>query len=246
MTELTSSQLAEIYRDQIWKLHGIPRKITSDRGPQFASQLMKDLCGALGIKQNLSTAYHPQTDGQVERSHQETETFLRHYVGYLQGDWAEWITMAEYQYNDKEHSATHQTPFYLNYGRHPWKGEMTVPKEGNISVTTYMENLHKAREQASEAIRASQLKMKQHYDKRHKPPRPYKEGQKVWLEATNIRETRPSKKLSAKRHGPFKILAAVGDTAYKLELPDTWRLIHPVFHESLLTPYRKPEFPSQK
>jgi len=75
-TELTAAQLVETYKDQIWKIHGIPKKITSDRGPQFAAQLMKDLCNSIGTKQNLSTAYHPQTDGQVERSHQETETFL--------------------------------------------------------------------------------------------------------------------------------------------------------------------------
>ena len=245
-TELSSAQVAEIYRDQIWKLHGIPKKITSDRGPQFASQLMKDLCESLGIKRNLSTAYHPQTDGQVERSHQETETFLRHYIGYLQEDWAEWIAMAEFQYNDKEHSATRQSPFYLNYGRHPWKGEVTIPQDGNVSVMNHMENLQKAREHASEAIRKSQERMTQNYNLRHKPARPYKEGQKVWLEATNIRDTRPSKKLSAKRHGPFKILTAVGETSYRLELPDTWKLIHPVFHESLLTPYQKPLFSNQK
>src|SRR6266568_5112725 len=96
---------------------------------------MKELCSKLGIKQNLSTAYHPQTDGQVEHSHQETETFLRHYVSHLQDDWSDWLAMAEFQYNDKEHSTTKQTPFYLNYGRHPWKAEVTTGKEGNVTVT---------------------------------------------------------------------------------------------------------------
>ena len=98
------------------KLHGIPKKITSDRGPQFVSELMKELCTRLGIQQNLSTAYHPQTDGQVEHSHQEMETFLHHYVNHLQDDWEDWLAIAKYQHNDKIHSSTGHTPFYLNYG----------------------------------------------------------------------------------------------------------------------------------
>jgi len=76
VTKLTSKDLVLLYRDQIWKIHGLPKKITSDRGPQFASKLMKELCAALSIQQNMSMAYRPQTDGQVERSHQETEAFL--------------------------------------------------------------------------------------------------------------------------------------------------------------------------
>ena len=245
-TELSSSKLVEIYRDQIWKLHGIPKKITSDRGPQFASQLMKDLCKALGIKQNLSTAYHPQTDGQVERSHQETETFLRHYIDYLQDDWVEWLALAEFQYNDKVHSATNYTPFYLNYGRHPWKGEIRSSDEGNLTVNQFTNNLEKVREDAAAAIRKAQEKMASHYNARHRSPTKIAINQKVWLEATNIKDTRPTKKLSAKRYGPFKVIARVGETSYKLELPESWRLIHPVFHETLLTPYESPTFSNQK
>ena len=95
-TELTSGCLAEIYCDQIWKLHSIPKTITSDCRLQFTSQLMKELCSKLGIKQNLSMAYHPQTDRQVECSHQETETFLWHYISHLQDDWSDWLAMAEF------------------------------------------------------------------------------------------------------------------------------------------------------
>ena len=80
------------------------------------SELMKELCTQLGIQQNLSTAYHPQTNGQVEHSHQETETFLCHYVNHLQDVWENWLAIAEYQYNDKVHLSTGHMPFYLNYG----------------------------------------------------------------------------------------------------------------------------------
>ena len=89
-------------------------------------------------------------------------------------------------------------------------------------------------------------KAKSHYDLRRRSARSYKPNDLVWLEATNLKEVRPSKKLSAKRYGLFKILAKVGESAYRIELPDNWRLLHPVFNESLLTPYIKPAFPSQR
>jgi len=244
-TELTSSDLVTIYRDQIWKLHGLPKKITSDRGPQFASKLMKDLCIALGIQRNLSTAYHPQTDGQVERSHQETEAFLRHYVNYLQDDWMEWLSLAEFQYNDKVHTTTKESPFYLNYGRHPWKGDITIQNIANVSVEGYMKQLVEAREKVNKAIHRSIEIMKSAYDKGVKKNNLIKEGDLVWLESTNIRDDRPSKKLSAKRYGPFKVLEAIGEASFRLELPNLWKLIHPVFHGSLLTRYTKASFPSQ-
>ena len=72
----------KIYRDNIWKLYGVPRKILSDRGPQFASKLMKEFMKALRTKRQLSMAYHPQTDSQMERINQEIGMFPRHYVNY--------------------------------------------------------------------------------------------------------------------------------------------------------------------
>jgi len=86
ITSISSSEVARIYQDDIWKMHGIPKNIISDRGPQFTSTFMGELCKALGIKRAMSTAYHPQTDGQMERINQEVEVFLRHYINYRQND----------------------------------------------------------------------------------------------------------------------------------------------------------------
>jgi len=86
-TNVSSEGIAKIYRDEIWKLYGIPRKILSDRGLQFTSKFMEELTKALGTKRQLSMAYHPQTDGQTERINQEIGTFLQHYVNYQQNDW---------------------------------------------------------------------------------------------------------------------------------------------------------------
>ena len=85
-TNISLEGITNIYRDDIWKLHGVPRKILSDRGPQFASKFMKEFTKTLGTKRQLSTAYHLQTDGQMERINQEIGTFLRHYVNYQQND----------------------------------------------------------------------------------------------------------------------------------------------------------------
>ena len=89
-TTTTSESLKEItkiYRDEIWKLHGIPKKILSDRRPQFVSRFMEEFMKALGTTRQLSMAYHPQTDEQTERINQEVETFLQHYINYQQDDW---------------------------------------------------------------------------------------------------------------------------------------------------------------
>jgi len=85
-TSIFSSKVARIYRDDIWKIHGIPKKIISNRGPQFVLTFMGELCKVLGIKRAMSMAYHPQIDGQTKRINQEIEVFLRHYINYRQDD----------------------------------------------------------------------------------------------------------------------------------------------------------------
>ena len=81
---VSSEEITKIYHDEIWKLHGVPKTILSNRGPQFASRFMEELTKALGTKQMLLIAYHPQTDGQMEQINQEISTFLQHYINYQQ------------------------------------------------------------------------------------------------------------------------------------------------------------------
>ena len=89
----------------MWKLHGVPKKILSDREPQFALKFMKEFTKALETRRQLLIVYHPQTDGQTERINQEIGTFLWHYVNYQQDNWTDWLAAAEFQYNDKKHAA---------------------------------------------------------------------------------------------------------------------------------------------
>ena len=110
---------AKEVHDHLTAKHGFPRIIISDRGPQFASRLMKEITGMMGVQQNLSTAYHPQMDGQTECVNQEIEQYLQIYIHHRQEDWVEWLPVAEFSYNDKIHMATSYSPFQLTEGHHP-------------------------------------------------------------------------------------------------------------------------------
>ena len=117
-TEGTSAEgLARLFRDNVWKLHGLLESVVSDRGPQFTAELTKELNRILGIQTKLSTAFHPQTNGQTERMNQEVEQYLRFFIKHRQKDWPEWLAMAEFAINNKVHTATKVSPFMANYGK---------------------------------------------------------------------------------------------------------------------------------
>ena len=111
-------------------MHGLPESIVSDRGPQFVAGLMKELNRMLGIKTKLSTAFHPQTDGQIEHMNQELEQYLRFFVENRQKDWPEWLALAEFVVNNKTHTAIKVSPFMANYGRELRMGGHKKKREG--------------------------------------------------------------------------------------------------------------------
>jgi len=184
-TNISSEGIAKIYRDEIWKLHRVSRKILSDRELQFASKFMEEFTKVLGTKKQLSMAYHPQTDGQTGRMNQEIGTFLWHYVNYQQDNWTDWLSAAEFQYNNKKHVATRRTPFELNFRRHPWKGDLMVQTE-IPRVEEFMKKLQKSWKQATDAIEEAQKNMKWQFDKKRRNPQGLKVGDHVWLENRNI------------------------------------------------------------
>jgi len=236
-------EIAKIYHDKIWKLHGIPRTILSDRRPQFASKFIEELTKVLGTKRMLSTVYHPQTDGQTEQINQEIGTFLRHYVNYQQDNWMEWLVVVEFQYNNKKHVATGWTLFKLNFGRHPWKGDLTVQMEFP-KLEEFLISLQKSQEEATKAMEMAKETMKRQFDKKKRNSQELKEGEDIWLEAKNIHLNRPSKKLDQKRYRPFKILKVISQGAFQLKLPEEW-IINDVFNEDLLTQCKEPYYKGQ-
>ena len=127
----------------------LPRKIISDRGLQFAAQFMRDLNKLVRITSNLSTTYHPQTDGQTERMNQEIKQYLRVFVNHWQSNWAEWLACAEFSYNDKIQSSTGFSPFYVNYGRHLYKGMNPQWEAKSQSAIEFVEHIKKVREEVA-------------------------------------------------------------------------------------------------
>jgi hypothetical protein len=210
------------------------------------SKYMTDLFRLLGTSQNPSTAYHPQTDGQTERMNQTLEQYLRAFISYQQDNWKEWLAIAEFSYNNSVHAATQQTPFFLNYGQHPWKGTDTRREARNQSAGQFADWMKKVREDAQAALRQSAERMKDAHDKHARPSIEYSKGDQVYLEATNIKTYRPSKKLDDKRFGPFKVIEKVGRASYKLDLPEHWPAVYPVFNESYLSPFRKSQYRNQQ
>jgi hypothetical protein len=238
--EVTSEGVARLFRDRVWKDFGLPEVVISDRGSQFVSGFMKDLYGSLGVKLNPSTAYHPQTDGQTERVNQEIEEYLRLYVNHKQSDWAEWLSLAEFCYNDREHSSTHVSPFYSNLGMHPRKGGEPRREVKTEAAEVFATRMKKTREEAQSALNKAAMEMAKYYDEHRAETPEYKVGDKVYLDGANITTDRPAKKLEDRRYGPFQITEKVGTRAYKLKLPQTWK-IHPVFNVVKLRPYHPPE-----
>jgi hypothetical protein len=210
------------------------------------SAFMHDLYRLLGIESNASTAYHPQTDGQTERINQEVEHYLRVFSNYRQNDWSEWLPLAEFSYNDKVQSSSGYSPFFLNYGYHPWKGTGYRRDVKVEAAKEFADRMHQTRSEAECALKRAAEDMKRFYDRKRSESHDFKVGDQVWLESTHISSDRPAKKLDDKRYGPFKILQKHGASAYKLALPTTWKAIHPVFNECVLSPFKPAEFPSQK
>ena len=193
----------------------------------------------------MSTAYHPQTDGQTERTNQVLEGYLRTFVNYDQNDWYQLLPLAEHAYNNSATNAHKMTPFFANYGFHPqteWMKEREAQNPGAALYVYWMQDIHRQARQTLENRRES---MKQDYERKATEQPSIKVDDLVMLNAKNIRTKRPSKKLSPKLYGPFKVLEKKGSRAYKLEISPRWK-IHPVFHVSLLEPYRASNRPNRE
>ena len=194
---------------------------------------MKELCRLLGIKQNISTAYHPRTDGQSERSNQWLEQYLRFWVNYQQQNWHHYLPLAEFTHNSWPHETTRSTPFELMMGHNP-RAEIIDTPSSMPTVALQIDLWKQAQKRANELIIQAQSRWRKAKDKRVE----FKIGDKVWLEGRNLKSDQPSIKLLAKRYGPFKITKVLSPITYQVQLPLSWK-IHDVFHVDLLTPYKE-------
>jgi hypothetical protein len=230
----------------IFRLHGSPLTIISDRGPQFSALFWKNLCCRLGIEPRLSMAFHPQTDGQTKRMNTIMEQYLHAHVNYLQDDWADWLPLAEFATNNQASEPTSTLPFFANKGFDPWCQFDLMPAATNDvndrrTLTTSM-TLSKIHSYLCAEINRANHRYQDNADKHRLPSPNYQPGDLIWLDAWNWKTRCPSRKLDNKRHGPFKVLAKVSPYAYRIELPPTIKC-HNVHHVSLLEPAAHDRYP---
>jgi hypothetical protein len=243
----TAVETAELFINNIFRLHGMPSSFVSDRGSVFTSEFFKHLCKVLQITQLLSTAYHPQTDGQTERVNRVMEDTLRHFISPTQDDWDKLLPLVEFAINNSKHESTKETPFFLNFGIHPSSPiNIQLPKPGSTkyltkvpSVLRTVRNVQDSIKKAKQCLEAAQQRQKAYADKRRTPtPAAIAVGNEVLLSTKYIAlKHAGSKKLLPKFIGPYKVVQAINDVAFKLSLPTTLSRLHPVFHVSLLKPY---------
>jgi len=217
-TEGTSAEgLARLFRNNAWKLHGLSESVVSDRGPQFAAKLTKELNQMLGIETRLLTAFHLQTDRQTERMNQELEQYLRFFVDHRQKDWLEWLASAEFAVNNKVYTTTKVLPFMANYGRELRMGENIRKKEKVESATVFVERMKKVHEKAGAALKKVQEDMKRQADWRRKETEDWKRGDRVMLSTRDlVFKERPARKLVDQYIGPYAIEEVVSTNVVKL------------------------------
>ena len=241
-TTINAAELADLFHTEVVCRFGMPDGIVSDRGPVFTSDFWSAVCFHSKIKRRLSTAFHPQTDGQTERQNQVLEQYLRTFADDKQANWARLLPMAEFAYMNSWHSSIGTTPFFLGYGYHPeirWELEDESLKGRVPAANERVRQLQLLRDEAAERLRSAVESQARYYNKTHKP-QDYKVGDLVMLATKNLKQKRPSKKLSHKFVGPFRIVDKIGAQAYRLLLPSTYK-IHNTFHVSLLEPYHHRE-----
>jgi len=236
---MTEEGLARLFQDNVWKLHGLPESVVSDRGPQFVAELTKELNRMLGIKTKLSTVFHSQTDGQTERMNQELEQYLRFFIEHRQKDWPEWLAAAEFVINNKVHMVTKVLPFIANYGKEMRMGG-DIRKKGKVeSATEFVERMKKVHKEAEAVLRKTQEEMKRYTDRGRKEMEKWKKGDWVLLSTKDlVFKERPSKKLMERYVGPYTIKEVVSSNAVKLQLPSSMR-IHPVVNISWIVRYKE-------
>ena len=233
---VTAEQTAQLLFENVIRLHGAPRRVVSDRGSVFTSNFWSALASRLGIRLNLSTAYHPQTDGQTERQNRVVTEMLRCYCGERMHTWDQYLPAVEFALNNAVNRVTKQTPFFLNYGFHPTPPAL-LEVEGPVpAADAYVQDFATRIADARRLLDAAQQRVAA-YENTGRVDAQYKPGQLVKLHTANLRKSvRGPRKLLARWVGPFPVEHMVGNAAVKLRLPTNMK-VHPTFHVSLVKPW---------
>lgn len=240
----TALDVAKTYMDQVFRLHGMPTDITSDRDPTFLSEVWREMFRVHGVNLNFSTAYHPQSDCQTEVTNKTLETYLRCMASDTPHTWSSWLPLAEWWYNTTYHSAIHSTPYEIVYGQ---PAPIHMPYLPGESSSPVVDRTLQKREEVIDMMKfhllRAQNRMKQYADSR-RSDRVFKIGDHVYLKLQPYRQhslkgRHVPHKLSPRFYGPFRVQDHVRSLAYKLDLP-SGAAIHNVFHASQLKLWPNP------
>ena len=251
-TTVNAEGFAHLFIDNVFRSHGFPRKIVSDRDARFTGHFLTEVTKQLKIQQAFSTSFHPQTDGQTERTNRTLEDMLRHYVNPYQNDWDEYLTVVEFAINNSWQTSIQNTPFYMNYVHHPFT-QLTLQVDTVIRVPkaqSFIQNHQDIVNHAKVCLQGAQDRQKEYADRTRRDVKQMRVDDQVLLSTKNLkfRNKGATPKFMPKFIGPFKVLKLVGPrdqrtgevtvvTAVKLELPPLMK-VHDVFHLAMVKPYK--------
>uniref|UniRef100_A0A8K9V225 Gypsy retrotransposon integrase-like protein 1 n=1 Tax=Oncorhynchus mykiss TaxID=8022 RepID=A0A8K9V225_ONCMY len=231
----TALQTAEALFTHVFRHYGVPEDIVSDRGPQFTSRVWRAFMERLGVSVSLTSGYHPESNGQVERVNQEVGRFLRSYCQDRPGEWARYIPWAEMAQNSLRHSSTNVSPFQCVLGYQPVLAPWHPSQTEAPAVEEWVQRSKETWRAVQESLRQASGRQKRSAD-RHRSEAPvFVPGDRVWLSTRNLPLRLPCRKLGPQCVGPFKVLRRINEVCYRLQLPSYYR-INPSFHVSLLRP----------
>ncbi|KAJ9505461.1 hypothetical protein QJQ45_008894 [Haematococcus lacustris] len=246
-TTVSAPELAQLFFDSVFKYHGLPKVIISDRDPRFTSNFWQQLFAKTGTHLNISTANHPQTDGQTERANRTIEDMLRNYVSPHHTDWDNHLTAVEFAYNASVQASTGYSPFMLNSGQEPHTplslavssaAPARVTPNTSESAPAFLQRMATNIAAATQhLIKAQERQVK--YANAHRQDHKFSTGDMVYLCDSFFTHIRPAtqaagaaRKFTPRQHGPFKVLEVVTPVALRLQLPAEWKSVHPVVHVS--------------
>ena len=236
-TTYSAEDYARLYVREIVRLHGVPTSIISDRGAQFTANFWRSFQKGLGTQVNLSTAFHPQTDGQAERTIQTLEDMLRACIIDFKGSWDDHLLLIEFAYNNSYHSSIQMAPYEALYGRKCRSpiGWFDVGETKLIGPDVIQQAVDKVK-LIQERLLAAQSRQKSYADNRRRDLE-FQIGDWVFLKVSPMRGVMRfgrKGKLSPRYIGPYQIVRRIGKVAYELDLPSDLEAVHPVFHVSML------------
>ena len=239
--KISAKEVAQLYWQQVGRLHGIPSVIISDRDVRFTSKFWKELWRVLGTDLRMGSGFHPESSGQVEKFNQLLEQTLRCTVHQLgEGkNWVEILPVVEFAVNNAPNRTTGYSAFYLNYGFYPLHPLQLLHSTNDSyveNVVSFVSRLQGDFDRAQHQLRKARDQMIQQ-EKMHRREIQFDIGDQVLLSTRYIRFRNCPQKLQRRFVGPFEIIQKISRVAYELQLPEKWKM-HPVFHISLLKPWR--------